>query len=110
MTFFADQGAEVIKVECPPFGEIMRLVAVFERIFFPLFSILNRGARTGRPEEAAAEAGHLKEYELKSFFVFASNIFHVITMTRSTWLLPLMREGRTSSATKKAHVFVLKNN
>ncbi|MCP4763308.1 MAG: CoA transferase [archaeon] len=45
-TFFADQGAEVIKVEPPPFGESFRLFTVFDKTIFPLFSILNRGKKS----------------------------------------------------------------
>ncbi len=44
--FFADQGAEVIKVESPPFGEAFRLFIMFEKTIFPLFSILNRGKKS----------------------------------------------------------------
>ncbi len=45
-TFFADQGAEVIKVEPGPFGESFRLFTVFDKSMFPLFSILNRGKKS----------------------------------------------------------------
>ncbi len=45
-TFFADQGAEVIKVEPPPYGESFRLFTVFDKTIFPLFSILNRGKKS----------------------------------------------------------------
>ncbi|MFX1477211.1 MAG: CoA transferase, partial [Promethearchaeota archaeon] len=45
-TFFADQGAEVIKIEPPPFGESFRLFTVFDKSIFPLFSILNRGKKS----------------------------------------------------------------
>ncbi|MBD3196675.1 MAG: hypothetical protein GF317_16585 [Candidatus Lokiarchaeota archaeon] len=44
--FFADQGAEVIKVESPPFGESFRLFALYDKSMFPLFSILNRGKKS----------------------------------------------------------------
>jgi len=44
--FFADQGAEVIKIEPPPMGEAFRLFTVFEKTIFPLFSILNRGKKS----------------------------------------------------------------
>ena len=44
--FFADQGAEVIKVESPPFGEAFRLFVMFEKTIFPLFSIINRGKKS----------------------------------------------------------------
>jgi CoA:oxalate CoA-transferase len=44
--FFADQGAEVIKIEPPPFGESFRLFTVFDKSIFPLFSILNRGKKS----------------------------------------------------------------
>lgn len=44
--FFADQGAEVIKVESPPFGEAFRLFVLFDKTIFPLFSILNRGKKS----------------------------------------------------------------
>ena len=45
-TFFADQGAEVIKVEPPPFGEAFRLFILYDKPTFPLFSILNRGKKS----------------------------------------------------------------
>jgi crotonobetainyl-CoA:carnitine CoA-transferase CaiB-like acyl-CoA transferase len=45
-TFFADQGAEVIKVEPPPFGEAFRLFTLYDKTIFPLFSILNRGKKS----------------------------------------------------------------
>ena len=44
--FFADQGAEVIKIEAPPMGEAFRLFTIFEKSIFPLFSILNRGKKS----------------------------------------------------------------
>ncbi len=44
--FFADQGAEVIKVEPPPFGEAFRLFVLYDKTIFPLFSILNRGKKS----------------------------------------------------------------
>ncbi|MFX0039388.1 MAG: CaiB/BaiF CoA transferase family protein [Promethearchaeota archaeon] len=45
-TFFADQGAEVIKVEPPPFGEAFRMFILYDKTIFPLFSILNRGKKS----------------------------------------------------------------
>jgi CoA:oxalate CoA-transferase len=45
-TFFADQGAEVIKVESRPFGESFRAFVLFDKTIFPLFSILNRGKKS----------------------------------------------------------------
>ncbi|MFX1303059.1 MAG: CaiB/BaiF CoA transferase family protein [Promethearchaeota archaeon] len=45
-TFFADQGAEVIKVEPPPFGEAFRLFNLYDKTIFPLFCILNRGKKS----------------------------------------------------------------
>ncbi|MFX0022699.1 MAG: CaiB/BaiF CoA transferase family protein [Candidatus Hermodarchaeota archaeon] len=45
-TFFADQGAEVIKIEPPPFGEAFRLFVLYDKTIFPLFSILNRGKKS----------------------------------------------------------------
>jgi CoA:oxalate CoA-transferase len=45
-TFFADQGAEVIKVEDIKYGEAFRLFIKFDKSMFPLFSILNRGKKS----------------------------------------------------------------
>ena len=45
-TFFADQGAEVIKIESRPYGESFRLFTLFDKTIFPLFSILNRGKKS----------------------------------------------------------------
>ncbi|MFX1568584.1 MAG: CaiB/BaiF CoA transferase family protein [Promethearchaeota archaeon] len=45
-TFFADQGAEVIRIEPPPYGEAFRLFILYDKPTFPLFSILNRGKKS----------------------------------------------------------------
>ncbi|HUX99605.1 MAG TPA: CoA transferase, partial [Candidatus Deferrimicrobium sp.] len=45
-TFLADQGAEVIKVEPPGFGEAMRMFVFYEKQIAPLFSILNRNKKS----------------------------------------------------------------
>ncbi|MEX2683331.1 MAG: CaiB/BaiF CoA transferase family protein [Candidatus Sigynarchaeota archaeon] len=45
-TYLADQGAEVIKVEVPPYGEAMRLFTMFDKQMSPLFSILNRNKKS----------------------------------------------------------------
>jgi CoA:oxalate CoA-transferase len=45
-TFFADQGAEVIKIESRPYGESFRLFTLYDKTIFPLFSILNRGKKS----------------------------------------------------------------
>ncbi|MHA1731303.1 MAG: CaiB/BaiF CoA transferase family protein [Promethearchaeota archaeon] len=45
-TFFAQQGAEVIKVEPPPFGDSMRMFSVFDKQIYPLFSILNNDKKS----------------------------------------------------------------
>ncbi len=45
-TFFADQGAEVVKIEPPPYGEAFRLFILYDKPTFPLFSILNRGKKS----------------------------------------------------------------
>jgi len=44
--YLADQGAEVIKVEVPPYGEAMRLFTMFDKQMSPLFSILNRNKKS----------------------------------------------------------------
>ncbi|MHA1793176.1 MAG: CaiB/BaiF CoA transferase family protein [Promethearchaeota archaeon] len=44
--YLADQGAEVIKVEPPRFGEAMRLFVLFDKQIAPLFSILNRNKKS----------------------------------------------------------------
>jgi CoA:oxalate CoA-transferase len=44
--FLADQGAEVIKVEPPGFGEALRLFVFYEKQIAPLFSILNRNKKS----------------------------------------------------------------
>ncbi|MFX1534384.1 MAG: CaiB/BaiF CoA transferase family protein [Promethearchaeota archaeon] len=45
-TFFAQQGAEVIKVEPPPFGDSMRMFTFFDQEIYPLFSILNNNKKS----------------------------------------------------------------
>ncbi|GAB4329400.1 MAG: CaiB/BaiF CoA-transferase family protein [Promethearchaeota archaeon] len=45
-TFFAQQGAEVIKVEPPPFGDSFRMFSAFDEQIFPLFSILNNDKKS----------------------------------------------------------------
>ncbi|MFX0084064.1 MAG: CaiB/BaiF CoA transferase family protein [Candidatus Hodarchaeota archaeon] len=45
-SFFAHQGADVIKVEPPPFGDSFRLFTFFDQEIFPLFSILNNNKRS----------------------------------------------------------------
>ncbi|MBN2152738.1 MAG: CoA transferase [Candidatus Lokiarchaeota archaeon] len=45
-SYLADQGAEVIKVEVPPYGEAMRLFTLFDKQMSPLFSILNRNKKS----------------------------------------------------------------
>ncbi|MHA1339848.1 MAG: CaiB/BaiF CoA transferase family protein [Promethearchaeota archaeon] len=45
-TFFAQQGAEVIKIEPPPFGDSMRMFSYFDKQIFPLFSILNNNKKS----------------------------------------------------------------
>ena len=42
----ADQGAEVIKVEPPGFGEALRLFIFFDKEISPLFTILNRNKKS----------------------------------------------------------------
>ncbi|MHA1277535.1 MAG: CaiB/BaiF CoA transferase family protein [Candidatus Helarchaeota archaeon] len=44
--FLADQGAEVIKVEPPGFGEAMRMFVFFDRQIAPLFTIINRNKKS----------------------------------------------------------------
>ncbi len=44
--FLADQGAEVIKVESPGFGEAMRMFVFFDKQIAPLFTILNRNKKS----------------------------------------------------------------
>jgi len=45
-TFFAHQGADVIKVEPPPFGDSFRMFSFFDKEIFPLFSMLNNNKRS----------------------------------------------------------------
>ncbi len=44
--YLGDQGAEVIKVEVPPYGEPMRLFTMFDKQMTPLFTILNRNKKS----------------------------------------------------------------
>ncbi len=44
--FLADQGAEVIKVEPPGFGEAMRMFIFFDKQIAPLFTIVNRNKKS----------------------------------------------------------------
>ncbi len=44
--FLADQGAEVIKVEPPGFGEALRMFIFFDKQISPLFSIINRNKKS----------------------------------------------------------------
>ncbi|MFX1294990.1 MAG: CaiB/BaiF CoA transferase family protein [Promethearchaeota archaeon] len=44
--FLADQGAEVIKVESPGFGETMRTFIIFDKQIAPLFTIINRNKKS----------------------------------------------------------------
>jgi len=44
--FFAQQGAEVIKIEPPPFGDSMRMFSFFDKQIFPIFSILNNNKKS----------------------------------------------------------------
>lgn len=44
--FLADQGAEVIKVEPPGFGEAMRMFVFFDKQIAPLFTIVNRNKKS----------------------------------------------------------------
>ncbi|MHA1898430.1 MAG: CaiB/BaiF CoA transferase family protein [Promethearchaeota archaeon] len=45
-TFFAQEGAEVIKVEPAPFGDSMRMFSFFDKQVFPIFSILNNNKKS----------------------------------------------------------------
>ena len=45
-SFFAHQGADVIKVEPPPFGDSFRMFSFFDKEIFPLFSTLNNNKRS----------------------------------------------------------------
>jgi crotonobetainyl-CoA:carnitine CoA-transferase CaiB-like acyl-CoA transferase len=45
-SWLADQGAEVIKLEPPPFGEPMRMFTLYDKQMAPLFSILNRNKKS----------------------------------------------------------------
>ncbi|MHA1371169.1 MAG: CoA transferase, partial [Promethearchaeota archaeon] len=44
--YLADQGAEVIKIEPPRFGEALRMFILFDKQIAPLFSILNRNKKS----------------------------------------------------------------
>ncbi|MFX0102208.1 MAG: CaiB/BaiF CoA transferase family protein [Candidatus Hodarchaeota archaeon] len=45
-SYLADQGAEVIKVEPPGFGEALRYFQFLDKQFAPLFTILNRNKKS----------------------------------------------------------------
>ncbi|MFW9854970.1 MAG: CaiB/BaiF CoA transferase family protein [Candidatus Thorarchaeota archaeon] len=45
-TFFANQGADIVKIETPQFGDTFRLYSFFDPEIFPLFSILNNNKRS----------------------------------------------------------------
>lgn len=45
-SFLADQGAEVIKIEPPGFGEALRMFTLLDKQLAPLFSILNRNKKS----------------------------------------------------------------
>jgi CoA:oxalate CoA-transferase len=55
-SYLADQGAEVIKVEVPPYGEPMRLFTMFDKQMTPLFTILNRNKKSITLDLSQAEA------------------------------------------------------
>ena len=55
-SYLADQGAEDIKIEAPPYGEPMRLFTMFDKQMAPLFTILNRNKKSITLDLGRAEA------------------------------------------------------
>jgi len=72
-TFFADQGAEVIKVEPPPFGEALRLFILYDKTMFPLFSILNRGKKSVSLDLRKEEANEIFKKLIEKSDVLVEN-------------------------------------
>ncbi len=81
-TFFADQGAEVIKVEPHPFGEAFRLFVLYDKTMFPLFSILNRGKKSISLDLRKEEAKKIFKKLVKKADVLVENF---VKSTMEKW-------------------------
>jgi CoA:oxalate CoA-transferase len=72
-TFFTDQGAEVIKIEPPPFGESFRYFVLYDKTIFPFFSILNRGKKSISLDLRKLEAKEIFKKLVKKSDVLVEN-------------------------------------
>ncbi|MFX1254658.1 MAG: CaiB/BaiF CoA transferase family protein [Promethearchaeota archaeon] len=80
-TFFAQQGAEVIKVEPPPLGDSMRMFTFFDQEIYPLFSILNNNKKSVSLNLRRPEAQEIFKKLVKMSDVIVDNLV-VGTMER----------------------------
>ncbi len=71
--FLADQGAEVIKIEPPGFGEAMRMFVFFDKQIAPLFSIINRNKKSITLNLRKKEAQDIFKELVKSVDVILEN-------------------------------------
>ncbi|NVM52086.1 MAG: CoA transferase [Candidatus Helarchaeota archaeon] len=71
--FLADQGAEVIKVEPPGFGEAMRMFIFFDKQIAPLFTIVNRNKKSITLNLRTSEGQEILKDLVKSVDVLLEN-------------------------------------